>query len=176
MTKAPGSIQQLFDHLDDQAAARLETNVAAELAWLRRIWQGSPAYGVGALLGAVALCTKWRKPLPLWLARAVMDGLRKGVPAQRLRVYVRWRLVRRMRDKRSKKVVVGPGFKPPNNTLEKHSEEIGYLETFEIVAERLKGTLLAGSARAMRHSYETVESTLPDEAKYRRTYKRRQRR
>ena len=69
---------------------------AAELAWLKRIWEGSPKYGKGALLEAFRLCMDKDLPLPPWLARAVHAELMRPTSKQVLKHYQRWREVRRM--------------------------------------------------------------------------------
>ena len=181
MTRKPHALRELVDQLDRQAAAKVDAKLVVELSRLRRIWEGSREYGIGALIEAFALVTNKRQALPLWLARAIHTALVKHAPKQPFKHYRRWRHVRKMRDKRPRKLIVGSTARKIVmtsdrkfvKTLKRNSREIGYEETFQIVAERLKATPAAGTDRTIRDSYERVEKSLPESERYPRTYRRR---
>jgi hypothetical protein len=152
----------------------LAAKLHAELAALKSIWEGSPNYGMGALLEALSLCTGKVVPLPPWLARAVRAELNLRTPEQTLTHYRRWREVRRMRDTRpvtpdTAKMRPGRGY----SGLELPVKEIGYEETVELAVERLRKTPAAGSAKTIKRSYSLVENDLPQSARYKRTYAKR---
>jgi hypothetical protein len=147
---------------------------AADLAEFRAVWEGSPKYGMGALLEALNLCVGHGMPLPRWLAKAVRAELIHRAPKRTLMHYRRWREVRRMRDTRpltpvAAKTQLGQNYAIPP------AIEIGYEETFRWVANRLEKELGAGAAKAIKRSYALVENDLPEGMRYRRTYTKRSR-
>jgi hypothetical protein len=148
----------------------------AELAALKAIWESSRTYGIGALLEALRLCIDNDVSLPPWLARAVRAELIRRVPEQTLIHYWRWREVRRMRDTRpitpdTAKMRPGRSY----SSAELPVKEIGYEKTLELIAELLRKTSAAGSAKAISRSYGLVEKDLPKSARYKRTYAKRMR-
>ena len=118
---------------------------AEELAALKRIWEGSPNYGVGALLEALNLCADHGASAPLWLARAIREELIYRVPKKMTLIhYRRWREVRKMRDKRPH-TPLRPGQSYPAQKVP--HREISYEATFEWVAQRLEKMSAAGSPK-----------------------------
>jgi len=158
-----------------KAAAKLKAET--ELAALKRIWEGTPKYGKGALLEAFDLCSNKEVALPPWLARAVRAELTRSISKQTLKHYRRWREGRKMRDMRPvapDTARMRPGRRYPIDEVP--PREIGYEETLEHVADLLEKTSAAGATPTIKRSYELVENDLPPSQRYQRTYAKRTRR
>ena len=167
------TIEARFDRI---IAQKMDAKLRAELDVLKPIWEGSPNYGMGAILEALRLCANKGVPLPLWLARAVHAELIRRAPKQALKHYRRWREVRTMRDLRPLKLEtekMRPG--RSYSLFGAPYKEIDYEETFEWTAERLRKTSASGSTKAIRRSYGLVENDLPKSERYKRTYTKRSR-